>query len=223
MKKYETSGVYAQKKIKKLELRIPIGKIILPAELNLVKNSQNLVIFAHGSGSSRLSPRNRYVAEYLNRSGLSTLLFDLLTEKEDSSFDIKLVTRRLEAITIWALENPETKDLNYGYFGASTGCAAALRAAADFKDQVGAIVSRGGRLDLTMDTISEIETPTLFIVGGLDDEIISSNKLALSKMTVAGKLDIIPGASHLFEEQGKLETVAAHSANWFKKFLGTSS
>lgn len=181
-----------------------------------------VVIFAHGSGSSRLSPRNKYVARTLQESGLGTLLFDLLTSAEDevysNRFDIGLLAERLAAATDWLLDQPETMEMKMAYFGASTGAAAALQASVGRHD-IRAIVSRGGRPDLAWDYLDRIEAPTLLIVGGRDEEVIELNQKALDRLGSEKRLVLVPGATHLFEEPGTLEEVARLATDWFLKFL----
>ena len=202
---------------------IQLEDVILQGNLAIPENATGIVIFSHGSGSSRLSPRNNYVAEVLQKKGLATLLSDLLTEKEDriyeNRFDIDLLTERLIAITKWVKENPETKGLNLGYFGASTGAASALVAAAYFGEEIKAVVSRGGRPDLGMQDIHKVKASTLLIVGGYDDLVIQLNQKAYDKLQCERKLEIVPEASHLFEEPGKLDEVARLSADWFSRWL----
>lgn len=182
-----------------------------------------IVLFAHGSGSSRLSPRNNFVAEVLREAGLGTLLIDLLTEEEDevyeTRFDIDLLTKRLIAIIHWLQEQPRTKNLNVGLFGASTGAAAALKVAARMKSEIAAVVSRGGRPDLAMDVLERVVSPTLLIVGGNDVGVIELNETAFEKLRCLKQLEIIEGATHLFEEPGTLEKVAHLARDWFKKYL----
>lgn len=202
---------------------LKINSISIEGELTIPKPSSGLVLFAHGSGSSRFSPRNNYVAKILQKEGLATLLVDLLTKKEDmdyeNRFNINLLSERLVKITEWLKETEETKNLKTGYFGASTGAAAAIKAAALEKNNVSAIVSRGGRVDLADQELSEIITPILLIVGGNDDFVIEINEQAMKKINCTKQLSIIPDASHLFEEQGTLEEVAKQSAKWFLKYL----
>jgi len=204
-------------------VEIQLEDIILQGTLFIPEKATGIVLFSHGSGSSRLSPRNNFVAEVIQQKGLATLLFDLLTEKEGSiyenRFDIELLTKRLIAVTNWVLKNPETIGLHPGYFGASTGAASALMAAAHFGDQIKAIVSRGGRPDLAMQNIEKVKAPTLLIVGGNDDLVIQLNQKAFEKLQCERKFEIVPEASHLFEEPGKLEIVARLSADWFSKWL----
>ena len=212
-------------KEKNKAISIPLKHLTLKANLYIPENAKGLVIFSHGSGSSRFSPRNNFVANILNKKGLATLLLDLLTESEDENyetrFNINLLTSRLIAATKWVQQQRETEQISLGYFGASTGAASAIRAAAFFKDDIKAIVSRGGRPDLALDEIPEVTASTLFIVGGKDSAVLELNITAYAKMESEKKFEIIPGASHLFEEAGKLEKVAELSASWFKKWLIT--
>lgn len=205
-------------------VEIPIGRHRLPGDLAVPSPCHGLVIFAHGSGSSRLSPRNQMVAEYLQRGGLGTLLFDLLTEVETRSranvFDIPLLAERLEAATDWVKTQPEISELPIGYFGASTGAGAALVAAAEGTQPIAAVVSRGGRPDLAGDALDKVTAPTLLIVGGNDEAVIGLNRMALERLTGHTKLVIVPGATHLFEEPGTLEEVARLAEEWFVKYLG---
>jgi putative phosphoribosyl transferase len=190
-----------------------------------------LVLFAHGSGSSRHSPRNQFVARTLNRAGLGTLLFDLLTPEEEAldsytrehRFNIGLLAERLVHATKWARQQEEARDLRIGYFGSSTGGAAALVAAAELPQDVGAVVSRGGRPDLAGDALPKVQGPTLLIVGGNDDIVIELNEMARVQMRCEVKLEIIPGATHLFEEPGALEHVAKLASDWFVDHLGAGS
>ena len=204
-------------------VNIPIDSINLEGELIIPKNCLGLSIFAHGSGSSRKSPRNVFVAEVLQKAGLGTLLFDLLTEKEDeiyeNRFDIPLLAERLKVATNWLKSQKESENLKIGYFGASTGAAAALIAAADLGEEIGAVVSRGGRPDLAMDVLNKVKAPTLLIVGGDDTEVIELNQLAYNALQSQKELSIVPGATHLFEEPGTLEQVAESAKNWFLKYL----
>lgn len=205
---------------------IPEGTVFLEGALGVPEGAGGVVLFAHGSGSSRHSPRNNFVARFLRDAGLATLLIDLLTRDEDmdyeTRFDIPLLARRLRAATGWLLDETETKNLRIGYFGASTGSAAALMASVvsgGEGDNIGAIVSRGGRPDLAMEALPEVTAPTLLIVGGLDGAVIEMNRTAFDMMKAEKELLIIPGATHLFEEQGALEQVARNAARWFKKYL----
>jgi len=202
---------------------IPVDSIKLEGMLEIKENSKGLVIFSHGAGSSRKSPRNNYVANVLREAGLSTLLFDLLTEEEDqvyeNRFEIGLLTERLKEVTKWLKNQKELKDFKLGYFGSSTGAASALNAAADFGDEISAVVSRGGRPDLSKDFLPQVKAPTLFIVGGNDDVVIELNQQAYDLLKTEKELSIIPGATHLFEEPGTLEEVAKQAASFFKKQL----
>lgn len=202
---------------------IPLHNVKLKGRLRIAENQKGLVIFSHGSGSGRLSSRNNYVADHLQFEGFSSLLFDLLTEREDlvyeNRFDINLLSQRLVKVTQWILKFKDYKNLPIGYFGASTGAASALYAAAHLNDNIKAIVSRGGRPDLAMPILDRIKAPTLFIVGGNDDVVILLNKKAFANLDGIKKLEIIEGATHLFEEPGTLEKAAELSANWFNKYL----
>ncbi|MEW6067782.1 MAG: alpha/beta hydrolase [Nitrospirota bacterium] len=204
-------------------IHIPTDSAILEGILDLPREAQALVIFAHGSGSSRHSKRNKYVAQVIREAGLGTLLFDLLTKEEDAiyenRFDIPLLSERLLAATLWIKEQPKTRKLNIGYFGASTGAAAALLAAVAPSSEVNAIVSRGGRPDLAEQALQYINAPTLLIVGGNDYGVIQLNQQAYKLIKAEKELQIIRGASHLFEEPGKLEQVARLSSEWFKRHL----
>ncbi|GAA2896520.1 dienelactone hydrolase family protein [Nonomuraea rubra] len=181
--------------------------------------AQGVVVFVHGSGSSRHSPRNRYVAAALNEAGLGTLLFDLLTPEEEADranvFDIALLAERLLERTAWVREQPEAKGLPIGYFGASTGAAAALWAAAEPGNAVAAVVSRGGRPDLAGDRLAEVRAPTLLIVGGRDPVVVELNEEARGRLRAESLITVVPGATHLFEEPGALEAVAGHARDWF--------
>jgi len=207
----------------KKTVEIQIEDVILQGNLAIPENATGIVIFSHGSGSSRLSPKNNFVPEVIQQKGLATLLFDLLTEKEasiyENRFDIELLTERLIAVTNWVLKNPETQGLHPGYFGASTGAASALMAAAHFGDQIKAIVSRGGRPDLGMQNIEKVKAPTLLIVGGYDDLVIQLNQKAFERLQCEREFEIVPEASHLFEEPEKLDIVARLSADWFSKWF----
>ncbi len=205
------------------EVNISWDNLSLKGNLCVPKRVTGLVIFSHGSGSGRTSPRNNFVAEVLQGQGLATLLLDLLTEAEDriyaNRFNIDLLTLRLIEVTHWVKQRQGIKSLPIGYFGASTGAASALRAAAYFGEDVRAVVSRGGRPDLAMKELHQVTAPTLLIVGGWDDQVIELNEIAFQKLRCERKLEIVPGASHLFEEPGKLAMVAQHSAKWFSKWL----
>ncbi len=202
-------------------VKIKIDSVTLDGELTVPQNACGVAIFAHGSGSSRLSPRNKFVAEVLQKAGIGTLLFDLLTESEDAvyetRFNIDLLTKRLILANLWLKKQPQVKNLPVGYFGASTGAAAALNAAAELKSEISAVVSRGGRPDLAWDLLSKVIAPTLLIVGEEDTEVISLNEKAFGQMKAEKKLEIIPNASHLFEEPGTLEKAAVLAASWFKQ------
>lgn len=206
---------------------IPVDSIALEGALAIPPQAQGVVLFAHGSGSSRHSPRNNFVARVLQSVKLGTLLMDLLTKKEDevyrTRFDIELLTRRLTEATKWLMHHPQTKELGIGYFGASTGAAAALSAAAVLGEVIGAVVSRGGRPDLAGPFLSRVQAPTLLIVGGLDNSVISLNQQACEQIKAEKKLVIVPGATHLFEEPGTLEKVADLAAQWFCDHLGPRS
>ena len=200
---------------------ITISPIGLEGLLGLPLDAKGIVLFAHGSGSGRLSPRNNFVAQALRDDGLATLLFDLLTVEEARDrrnvFDIELLARRLLMATTWVREHAETRDLPVGYFGASTGAAAALVAEAAHEGSIAAIVSRGGRPDLAGRALSAVEAPTLLIVGGDDVEVLALNRAALAKLRCEKQLVIVPGATHLFEELGTLEAVVEHARGWFLK------
>jgi putative phosphoribosyl transferase len=207
------------------EVRIALEDVTLPGTLAMPDAAEAVVVFAHGSGSSRLSPRNARVAARLRAGGrIGTLLFDLLTEREDDTyanrFEIGLLTARLVGTCRWLLERPGTTGLPLGLFGASTGAAAALRAAAELPDDVRAVVSRGGRPDLAGDELDLVCAPVLLIVGGADTEVIALNRQALASMACGTKqLHIVPGATHLFDEPGTLEQVAESSVAWFETYL----
>ena len=199
-------------------------RVELEGELVLPPSAKGVVLFAHGSGSSRFSPRNTYVAEVLQQRGIATLLFDLLTRAEDqvyeARFDIALLTQRLLAATAWLQSKPETKNLSIGYFGASTGAAAALQAAAKMGDKISAVVSRGGRPDLAgAVALRQVSAPTLLIVGGDDYGVIELNQQADALMNCEKKLTLVPGATHLFEEPGTLQQAARNAADWFAQHL----
>jgi putative phosphoribosyl transferase len=202
------------------EEAIQIGEIRLPADLAVPAHPLGWVVFAHGSGSSRLSPRNLAVADVLNRARIATLLFDLLTGDEEldrhNVFDVELLAQRLVAATRWLRRQVETFGLPIGYFGASTGAAAALLAAADLGDEISAVVSRGGRPDLASERLNEVRAPTLLIVGGADPVVLELNRRAAAGLHCRNELAVVPGATHLFEEPGALEEVAARAAAWFR-------
>ena len=214
------------------ELTLDVDGVALAGMLGIPTNPKGLVLFAHGSGSSRHSPRNRYVAEVLRSRGLATLLFDLLTPGEEAidrstaelRFDIAFLARRLSSATLSITRNPDVRNLKVGYFGASTGAAAALVAAAEFPDTVAAVVSRGGRPDLAMDALGSVRAPTLLIVGGNDETVIELNRQAMAELRCREKqLIIVAGATHLFEEPGTLEEVARLAAEWFVRHLAPAN
>jgi dienelactone hydrolase len=200
-------------------VEIRVDGVTLEGILALPENARGLVVFAHGSGSSRLSPRNRFVASVLHDEGIGTLLFDLLTIQEDdiyeNRFDIPLLTDRLKSATRWVRGLRETAGLDLGYFGASTGTAVALESAAEFGKEIRAIVSRGGRPDLALHVLGKVTAPTLLIVGGNDYGVIELNRKAYDAMKAEKQLIIVPGATHLFEEPGTLEEAAQRAAEWF--------
>jgi putative phosphoribosyl transferase len=211
---------------------IPVDRVRLAGDLVVPPEAMGVVLFAHGSGSSRHSQRNRLVAARLQQAGLATLLMDLLTPAEEVldeesggrlRFDIDFLAERLEAASSWLAANPETRHLRLGYFGASTGAAAALVAAADWSGEVGAIVSRGGRPDLAGGALLEVRAPTLLIVGGDDEVVIPLNRSALYRLRCEKRLEIVPGATHLFEEPGALEPVAELAGSWFSHHLGAAA
>src|SRR5260370_1156072 len=211
------------------EARVPAGRAMLDGNLTIVAQTKGLVLFAHGSGSSRQSPRNQFVARTLNDAGLATLLFDLLTPEEESvdvytrehRFDIGLLAERLVYATKWAKQQKQTKDFRIGYFGSSTGGGAALVAAAELPDDIGAVVSRGGRPDLAGDALPKVEAPTLLIVGGDDHVVIELNEQARPQMKCDGTIQIVPGATHLFDEPVSLEQVANLASEWFLSNIAT--
>lgn len=202
------------------ELDIPLENVTLKGRFRLPENPKGIVLFSHGSGSSRKSPRNTYVAEILYQQGLGSLLFDLLTEEEDQEyenrFNIGLLTRRLITVTDWVLVYAYRPNLPLGYFGASTGAASALRAAAHFREKIAAVVCRGGRPDLAMADLPRVTAPTLFLVGSLDHPVIELNRQAVALMRSEAELELVPGATHLFREPGKLDLVAEKTAAWFQ-------
>jgi len=210
-------------------VKIPSGEVYLDGLLYIPKEACGLVLFVHGSGSSRFSTRNQYVAKVLNEARLATLLFDLFTPDEDAidnrtrqfRFDIGFLASRLIDATKWCLKQPALQSLNIGYFGASTGGGAALVAAATVSEKIRAVVSRGGRPDLAGDLLASVQAPTLLIVGGNDEVVIQLNSDAMKRLNCIKKMDIIPGATHLFEEPGTLNDVARIARNWFVSNLGT--
>jgi putative phosphoribosyl transferase len=208
-------------------VQVPAGTVTLDGNLTLPEDAQAIVLFAHGSGSSRHSPRNRYIARVLSEAKLATLLIDLLTLHEEVidtrtahlRFDIDLLAERLVDATDWLTQFPDTKHLPIGYFGASTGAAAALAAAAVRSDVVGAVVSRGGRPDVAGSALPRVRTPTLLIVGGDDRQVIELNRVALAQLRCEKQLVIVPAATHLFEEPGALDEVARLARDWFQRYL----
>lgn len=205
------------------QVRIPSGTIRLEGECVIPPTAEGVVLFAHGSGSSRLSPRNAFVARVLRQRSIGTLLFDLLTESEDqvyeTRFDIALLTQRLIDATEWLSAEPFVRGMRLGYFGASTGAAAALLAAAQLGPRISAVVSRGGRPDLAIDALPQVVTPTRLIVGGSDLTVLELNRQAYVRLTAEKDLSVIPGATHLFEEPGALEEAARLAADWFALYL----
>ena len=210
------------------EVRIRANRAMLSGNLTNIEQGVGLVLFAHGSGSSRHSPRNQFVARTLNEAGLTTLLFDSLTQEEEAvdvrtrelRFDIGLLAERLVHATKWAKQQKQLRDLRIGYFGSSTGGGAALVAAAELREDVNAVVSRGGRPDLAGEALPKVKAPTLLIVGGEDHVVIDMNEEARAQMRCEVKIDIVPGATHLFEEPGALEQVARLASNWFVDHIG---
>lgn len=208
------------------EVNIKVGKGEIFGNLYIPQGAKALIIFVHGSGSSRFSPRNKFVADFLSRKGFATLLFDLFSKDEEKiddltgeyRFDINFLVRRLEQVMKWVSKNSEIKNLKIGLFGSSTGAAAALVCASKGR-KVFSVVSRGGRPDMAMDYLGNVKVPVLLIVGGEDKKVIELNKLAFDKLKSSRKIEIVPGATHLFEEPGKLEKVAELAANWFLKNL----
>ena len=208
------------------EVLIPVRNVSLKGELTIPLKATTIIIFSHGSGSGRLSPRNKMVAEKLHEKNFGTLLFDLLTPPEDehyrNRFDIELLTKRLTGATEWLQKLPAARDCKVGYFGASTGAASALKAAASLP-QIDAIVSRGGRPDLAMESLPAITAPTLLIVGSLDYDVLNLNRKAFAAIGGIKKLEIVEGATHLFEESGMMEQVIDLAVAWFQKYLQTSN
>ena len=208
-------------------LHIPVGEVTLTGDLDIPENARGLVLFAHGSGSSRRSPRNQAVAAILRQAGMGTLLFDLLTPQEEVEeadrghlrFDIELLSRRLAIVTEGIASDPRSRNLRIGYFGASTGGAAALRAAAALGSKIGAVVSRGGRPDLAGEALEHVQSPTLLIVGERDERVLRLNQEAFGKLRCPKSLAVVPNATHLFQERGALEEVARLASDWFRKHL----
>ena len=208
-------------------VQVPLDGAAIYGDLQLPAESRGLIIFVHGSGSSRFSVRNKYVAEQLNQYGMCTLLLDLLTKKEQEideqtlqfRFDIPLLARRTVLAVQWAMSRPDLRDLPIGLFGASTGAAAALITAATLKSQIAAVVSRGGRPDLAYDALGKVEAPTLLIVGAEDHTVLDLNMKAARRMHGVHRLQVVPGATHLFEEPGALEQVAAMAGDWFVEHI----
>lgn len=209
------------------EIEITVDKVVLKGNLSIPKNAKAIILFAHGSGSSRFSPRNQYVAQVLRKAGLATLLMDLLTKEEELideqtgelRFNIEFLADRLIGAAKWLKKNSKTKNLAVGYFGSSTGAGAALIAAAKYPADIKTIVSRGGRPDLAMPYLKKVKASVLLIVGGNDTPVIGMNEEAMKQLSVEKKLEIVPGATHLFEEPGKLEEVAQLAADWFTKHM----
>ena len=208
-------------------VEVRAGRNTLRGILGLPADPQAAVVFAHGSGSGRLSPRNQYVARALNQAGLATLLIDLLEEHEADDrrkvFDVGLLAERLSCAADWLKQQPEMRALRLGYFGASTGAAAALVAAARDAAEVSAVVSRGGRPDLALDFLPAVQAPTQLIVGGADDVVLELNKRAIAALHCRKELIVVPGATHLFPEPGALEQVAEHAARWFQRYLAPAA
>ena len=212
-------------------VQVPLDDVALHGDLQSPENPVGLVIFVHGSGSSRFSPRNRYVAGELNKHGLATLLLDLLTEEEQKidaetmelRFDIPLLSNRSTLVANWASKHPDLRNLPIGLFGASTGAAAALNSAAALKGAIAAVVSRGGRPDLAESALAQVKAPTLLIVGGEDDTVLELNRKSLERLHCTKRLHVVPGATHLFEERGTLEEVAKVAANWFYEHLSAAA
>lgn len=203
-------------------LDLPLNDVLLKGDISIPQNAHSLVIFAHGSGSSRLSPRNQLVSAYLNEHGIATFLFDLLTYNEDRNFEnrfnIPLLAQRLKEATSWIEQQNDYSAFRMGYFGASTGAAAALIATSELL-QIAAVVSRGGRPDLAMKEIPTVKAPTLFIVGQLDEQVLKLNERAFQLLNCDKKLEVIPGATHLFEEEGAMDKVCVSAANWFEMHM----
>lgn len=209
------------------QVKIPADDAVLEGLLALPAGTQCLVLFAHGSGGSRLSPHNGYVAETLRAAGMGTLLVDLMTGQEDQAhatrFEGQLLTHRLLAATLWAMEDPRTRDLDLAYFGGGTGVAAVLQTAAELGTKIRAVVTRGGRTALTADTLDKVRSPTRLIVGGRDEAALDLNRQTYAQLQVEAELVIIPGAGHLFEEPGALEEVARLAVEWFRRHLSAGT
>jgi pimeloyl-ACP methyl ester carboxylesterase len=207
----------------KESLKIRLNGKILEGELSIPEHAKAVIVFSHGSGSSRFSPRNNFVAQHLNKRGFATFLFDLLTKEEDLDFEmrfnISLLSERLKDVTEILMRQPQISHLPFSYFGASTGAASALIAASYFQNKIKAVVSRGGRPDLAMDQLRSVKSPTLLIVGENDIEVLELNEKVLQEIKAPKKLQIVKGATHLFEEPGALEEVAAISGDWFEQYL----
>lgn len=220
-------GGYGEEAEETLHVEIPVEDARLEGELGAPRELRGIVVFAHGSGSSRRSPRNQYVARVLRQAGMATLLFDLLTDEEDAvdrktaelRFNIALLAKRLRQATEWVKASPQISGIEVGYFGASTGAAAALVAAAE-AEGIAAVVSRGGRPDLAGTALAKVQTPTLLIVGGADPQVLELNRRALSQLTCEKRLEVVHGATHLFEEAGTLEEAARLARLWFEQNLG---
>jgi putative phosphoribosyl transferase len=217
--------------VQRTDVIVQVAGVGLEGSLAVPEGAAAIVVFAHGSGSSRHSPRNRFVADAFNTAGLATLLFDLLTPEEEAidlrtgalRFDIRLLADRLTGVVDWVGTQPATQAMRVGLFGASTGAAAALIAAARQPNIVGAVVSRGGRPDLAADALSAVQAPTMLIVGGRDTQVIELNRQASKRIGAEHRLTIVPGASHLFEEPGTLAEVAAYAGDWFQQHLTRGS
>ncbi|HTL16997.1 MAG TPA: dienelactone hydrolase family protein [Patescibacteria group bacterium] len=217
-------------RIEERQVRVPADQLMLEGNLNLPEAARGVVLFAHGSGSSRFSPRNQHVARMLNQERLATLLIDLLTREEEAAdertahlrFDIGLLAERVVVATDWLTQYRDTQGLQIGCFGASTGAAAALVAAAERPNIVSAVVSRGGRPDLAGPALPRVKAPTLLIVGGRDVKVIELNEAALAQLRCEKRMVIVAGATHLFEEPGTLDEVARLARDWFKQYLGSS-
>jgi pimeloyl-ACP methyl ester carboxylesterase len=214
-------------RVRSMQVQIPLDGIPHSGDLIIPEAATGIVVFAHGSGSSRLSPRNRFVADTLHHATLATLLFDLLTEAEDrdylNRFNIDLLADRLLGATAWVADEPALRGLKVGYFGASTGAAAALMAAAIGEHRIDAIVSRGGRPDLAATYLPRVQAPTMLIVGGFDEEVLALNRQAYALLRTTRTLEVVPGATHLFEEPGTLEQAAELATAWFARHLAPES